>query len=190
MRSRAACSSPRGWEVARRTLGWYLAHMTSYSSVYGAFATVPIFLLWIYLGWVIVLLGAVIAAYAPSLKLNLVQHRRVPGQRFALALEIVRRLQRSREAGEHGMSGIALADSLRVDPLHFESVLEALVAIDWVGPSTRTSRATCCCAARAHAARAAGRRAAARTDRRARERARGSWVSTGSNCRRYFPNEP
>jgi membrane protein len=57
----------------------------------------------------------------------------VPGQRFALALEIVRRLQRSREAGEHGMSGIALADSLRVDPLHFESVLEALVALDWVG---------------------------------------------------------
>ena len=50
-------------------------------------------------GWVIVLLGAVIAAYAPSLKLNLVQHGRVPGQRFALALDIVRRLQRSREAG-------------------------------------------------------------------------------------------
>jgi membrane protein len=122
-----------GFEVARRSLGWYLTHMTSYSSVYGAFATVPIFLLWIYLGWVIVLLGAVIAAYAPSLKLNLVQHGRVPGQRFALALDIVRRLQRSREAGEHGMSGLGLADSLRMDPLQFESVLEVLVALDWVG---------------------------------------------------------
>jgi len=73
-----------GFEVARRSLGWYLTHMTSYSSIYGAFATVPIFLLWIYLGWVIVLLGAVIAAYAPSLKLNLVQHGRRPGQPFAL----------------------------------------------------------------------------------------------------------
>ena len=122
-----------GFEVARRSLGWYLTHMTTYSSVYGAFATVPIFLLWIYLGWVIVLLGAVIAAYAPSLKLNLVQHGRVPGQRFALALEIVRRLQRSREAGEHGMDGIHLADSLRMDPLQIESVLEALVTLDWVG---------------------------------------------------------
>ena len=122
-----------GFEVARRSLGWYLTHMTSYSSVYGAFATVPIFLLWIYLGWVIVLLGAVIAAYAPSLKLNLVQHGQVPGQHFALALDIVRRLERSREAGEHGMSGMALADSLRVDPLQFESVMESLLTLDWVG---------------------------------------------------------
>ena len=122
-----------GFEVARRSLGWYLTHMTSYSSIYGAFATVPIFLLWIYLGWVIVLLGAVIAAYAPSLKLNLVQHGRRPGQRFALALEIVRRLQRSREAGGHGMSGVDLATSLRTDPLQIESVLEALITLDWVG---------------------------------------------------------
>ena len=122
-----------GFEIARRTLGWYLTHMTSYASVYGAFATVPIFLLWIYLGWVIVLLGAVIAAYAPSLKLNLVQHGRVPGQRFALALDIVRRLQASRAAGGHGLSGLQLADAIRVDPLQIESVLEALVALDWVG---------------------------------------------------------
>jgi len=122
-----------GFEVARRSLGWYLTHMTSYSSIYGAFATVPIFLLWIYLGWVIVLLGAVIAAYAPSLRLNLGQHGPLPGQRFALALEIVRRLERSREAGEHGMNGVDLAGSLRFDPLQIESVLEALMALDWVG---------------------------------------------------------
>ena len=122
-----------GFEIAKRVLGWYLAHMTTYSSVYGAFATVPIFLLWIYLGWVIVLLGAVIAAYAPSLKLNIVRHGRRPGQAFALALEIVRRLQRSREAGEHGLSGIDLASSLRIDPLQIESALEALTTLDWVG---------------------------------------------------------
>jgi len=122
-----------GVEVAKRVLGWYLSHMTTYSNVYGAFATVPIFLLWIYLGWVIVLLGAVIAAYAPSLRLNMVQHGRRAGQAFALALEIVRRLQRTREAGEHGLTGIALATSLRIDPLQIESALEALMTLDWVG---------------------------------------------------------
>jgi membrane protein len=121
------------FEIAKRALGLYLKLVPSYSNIYGAFATVPIFLLWIYLGWVIVLLGAVIAAYAPSLRLRMVQHGRRPGQGFALALEIVRRLQRSRTAGEHGLTGVALASSLRIDPLQIESVLEALMGLDWVG---------------------------------------------------------
>lgn len=122
-----------GFEIAKRALGWYLRLVPTYSNVYGAFATVPIFLLWIYLGWVIVLLGAVVAAYAPSLQLRMVQHGQRPGQAFALALEIVRRLQRTRESGSHGLTGIDLATSLRIDPLQIESVLEALTTLDWVG---------------------------------------------------------
>jgi membrane protein len=122
-----------GFEIAKRTLGWYLKEVPTYSNIYGAFATVPIFLLWLYLGWVIVLLGAVVAAYAPSLQMRMVQHGQRPGQGFALALELVHRLQRSRLAGERGLSGIALASSLRIDPLQIESVLEVLIEIDWVG---------------------------------------------------------
>jgi membrane protein len=122
-----------GIEIAKRTLAWYLKAMPTYSNIYGAFATVPIFLLWIYLGWVIVLLGAVIAAYAPSLRMRMVQHGRRPGHSFALALEIIGRLQRARAVGEHGLTGLALARSLRIDPLRIESVLEALVGMDWVG---------------------------------------------------------
>ena len=122
-----------GFEIAKRVLAWYLQAVPTYSSIYGAFATVPIFLLWIYLGWIIVLLGAVVAAYAPSLQLRLVHQMRRPGQRFALALEIVHRLLESRRAGEHGLTGVELAGRLRVDPLQIESVLEALQALDWVG---------------------------------------------------------
>ena len=51
----------------------------TYSVIYGAFATLPIFLLWIYLGWVVVLLGAVIAAYAPSLAMRVVACARHAG---------------------------------------------------------------------------------------------------------------
>jgi len=122
-----------GFEVAKRGLGLYLSLVPSYSSIYGAFATLPIFLLWIYLGWVIVLLGAVIAAYAPSIQMRMVQHGNQAGHRFALALEIVRRLQHGGAGGGHGLSGVTLATSLRIDPLQIESALEALMAIDWVG---------------------------------------------------------
>ena len=122
-----------GFEAAKKGLGWYLTAIPTYSSVYGAFATVPIFLLWIYLSWVIVLLGAVIAAYAPSLQMRMVSHGRRPGQAFALALEVVRRLGDAHRAGVRGLSGLELAGGMRIDPLQIESALDKLLALDWVG---------------------------------------------------------
>ncbi|HWI79033.1 MAG TPA: YihY family inner membrane protein, partial [Ramlibacter sp.] len=46
-----------GLEIARRLLAVYLGKVPTYSLVYGAFATLPILLVWIYIAWVIVLLG-------------------------------------------------------------------------------------------------------------------------------------
>ena len=121
-----------GFELAKQGLGWYLAAVPSFSVIYGAFATVPILLLWIYLGWVIVLLGAVVAAYAPSLQMRVVRRAPTPGYRFELALELLRSLARARGDAQRGLSLEALSQQLRVDPLQIEPVLEELVAIDWV----------------------------------------------------------
>lgn len=122
-----------GFELAKKALGWYLRSVPSYSAVYGALATLPIFFIWIYLGWVIVLLGAVIAAYAPSLQMRVVRQLEVPGYRFALALSLLRLLAQARASDQHGLSVEQLAASLRTDPLQIEPVLEALVGLDWVG---------------------------------------------------------
>jgi membrane protein len=122
-----------GFELAKRGLGWYLRQMPTYSMVYGAFATVPIFLVWIYLGWVIVLLGAVIAAYAPSLQMRVVRLPDIPGSRLHLAVVILRTLARARQGARHGLTLIDLSEALRTDPLQIEPILDTLVAIDWVG---------------------------------------------------------
>jgi membrane protein len=50
------------FEAMNRGFGHYLAHFPTYKLVYGAFASVPIFLMWIYMSWLIILFGAVIAA--------------------------------------------------------------------------------------------------------------------------------
>jgi membrane protein len=121
------------FELAKRGLAWYVKTVPTYSVVYGAFATVPIFLLWIYLGWVIVLLGAVISAYAPSLAMRVVRLPDRPGSRFALALRLLQRLHAAQAAGAHGMGTADLAASLRIDPLQLVPVLEALQALDWCG---------------------------------------------------------
>ncbi|UTO19988.1 YihY family inner membrane protein [Acinetobacter sp. Z1] len=53
----AACFSASIFEILKRLFGWIMSNFTSYEIVYGAFAAVPIFLLWIYLSWNIILLG-------------------------------------------------------------------------------------------------------------------------------------
>ena len=120
-----------GFEVAKRALTWYVASVPTYNAVYGAFATLPIFLLWIYLGWVVVLLGAVIAAYAPSLALHVARMPDRPGHRFALAVAVLRALASARERVERGLTLDGLARALRIDPLQVQPVMQVLHDLDW-----------------------------------------------------------
>jgi len=54
------------FEVMKRAFALYVANFPNYKLIYGAFAAVPIFLVWVYLSWVVTLLGAVIAARVPD----------------------------------------------------------------------------------------------------------------------------
>ena len=122
-----------GLGVAKKVLTLYLSHVPTYSMIYGAFATVPILLIWIYVVWVIVLLGAVIAAYLPSLLSGVSPRARSHGFQFQLALESLQQLERVRDTPAKGWLLQDLATLLRVDSLQLEPVLETLCELDWVG---------------------------------------------------------
>jgi len=121
-----------GFELAKRALAWYLAAMPTISVLYGAFATLPILLLWIYLSWVIVLLGAVIAAYAPSLRMRVVRHADGAGDAFALAVSLLRLLNHARASPRRGSTIVELAEAFRADPLQVEPTLEMMIGLGWV----------------------------------------------------------
>jgi membrane protein len=122
-----------GIELARKLLALYIGTVPTYSMVYGAFATLPILLVWIYVAWVIVLLGAVIAAYLPSLVAGTRRRAGGHGWQFQLALEVLRELHRARNSAGRGLTAPKLGEILELDSLQLEPVLESLVALDWVG---------------------------------------------------------
>lgn len=52
--------------LMQRTFGLFIALSPTYTLIYGTFAALPIFLLWLYLSWVVVLLGAILTATFPE----------------------------------------------------------------------------------------------------------------------------
>lgn len=62
----AGLSAALGFVLLQNAFELYLSYFPSYKAIYGAFAVVPIFLLWVYLSWALVLLGALVANLLPE----------------------------------------------------------------------------------------------------------------------------
>lgn len=107
----AACAgflAALGFVVMQRLFGFYLASFPGYTLIYGAFAAVPIFLVWLYLSWSVVLLGAVLAAVLPERSLAGRPLAQVPGRRMYLALLVAAALvQAQREGRWRGVGQLA-----------------------------------------------------------------------------------
>jgi len=49
------------WELAKGLYTWAVGHFFQYSAIYGSLAAIPIFLLWLYISWTLLLFGARVA---------------------------------------------------------------------------------------------------------------------------------
>jgi membrane protein len=106
-------------EVVKQGLGWYLGKVPSYAAVYGALANLP------------------------SLLRGVARRSDQPGWDYQLSLEILSQLQAAHVGPGHepsdtnklarGLSAEELAVALRVDALHIEAPMDALLELDWVG---------------------------------------------------------
>ncbi|HEV8692973.1 MAG TPA: YihY family inner membrane protein [Lysobacter sp.] len=112
------------FEVVKWGLGLYLASFGSYSKIYGTLAAVPIFLLWIYLSWVSVLLGASLASSISAFRYQ------PAAMRLPLGYEmygLIRMLARFNEARKRGR-GLHSDQIQRLEPMLTDGLVQQMLA--------------------------------------------------------------
>jgi len=120
------------FELAKRGFALYVSKVPTYAMVYGTFATFPIFLLWVYLSWVVTVLGAVVTASLPDYGYLRASRAAVQGVEFCEATEILIILARAHTTGEiMNLAQIAARANLSRD--HCGRLLESLAGAGWAG---------------------------------------------------------
>ncbi len=114
-------------EALKVGFGLYLRNFPTYQMIYGALAAIPIFLLWMYLSWAVVIYGAEVAAALPEWRAVEDRRRRGsgPGDQIALALTLLLRLRRANREGRT-LRERALARGLPATLADLDLVLRAL----------------------------------------------------------------
>lgn len=120
------------FEVAKALFGLYVQRFPGYQLIYGAFATVPLFLLWIYLSWLIVLFGAELVCNLSSSH----QWRKLAIPRLLVVMGILRVFYARQQSGLKVRHRDVQRLGWQLPEHEWEEVLEFLEQQQLVAPTT------------------------------------------------------
>ena len=111
-------------EVVKTGLGMYLGSFDGYQRLYGALAAIPILMLWIYLAWIAILLGASLASSLAAFRYQPVEMRLPAGHEMYALLRLIGRFQQARRGG----NGLHTAQMLNLEPMLTDTLLQRFLS--------------------------------------------------------------
>ena len=112
------------FELVKWGIGLYIGSFSAYQKIYGPLAFVPIFLLWIYLGWVSILLGASFAASMSAFRYQPAAMRLPEGYELYGLLRMLGRFAERRQLGR----GLHSDDIQQLEPMLTDALVQELLA--------------------------------------------------------------
>ena len=111
------------FELVRWGIGAYLGLFTGYARIYGTLAFVPVFLIWVFLGWVAVLLGASVAAAISAFRYQPAALRIPEGYELYGLLRLLGRFEQARRRG----AGLHTRDIVELEPVLTDALVQEML---------------------------------------------------------------
>ena len=111
-------------EAVKTGLGMYLASFDGYQRLYGALAAIPILMLWIYLAWTAILLGASLASSLAAFRYQPVEMRLPAGHEMYALLRLIGRFRDARREGD----GLHTAQMLSLEPMLTDTLVQRFLS--------------------------------------------------------------
>jgi membrane protein len=122
------------FEIAKRVFAVFIRQFPTYAIIYGALAALPLFLLWLYLSWLITLVGALLTAALPVVKYERWWYEPAPGGAFVDAIAVLKVLYASAMLSGTGLvPGSQIRAHTRIGYDEMGLLLDRMVAAGWVG---------------------------------------------------------
>lgn len=115
------------WVIAQKLYGVYAANAITYSALYGSLGAVPLFIIWVYVSWIVTLLGAMLTFAVQSAKTYEPERPIAFRDREFVAVRLMVSAASRFEGGQTAVRAQELIDEVAVPPRLARQLLGMLV---------------------------------------------------------------